>query len=685
MTTPELEQLGINVIRGLAMDAPQQANSGHPGTAMALAPLAHVLYTRVMRHDPSAPDWPDRDRFILSCGHASILLYSMLYLTGYGLTLDDIRAFRQLNSATPGHPEVHHTAGVEVTTGPLGQGFGNGVGMGIAERYLRTRFSPEVVDHHTFVICSDGDLEEGLSHEAASLAGHLGLGRLVYVYDDNHITIDGPTELALSDDAARRFEAYGWHVDDIGEAANDVDALERALRGAMAVEDRPSLVILRSHIGWPAPNATDTKEAHGSPLGADEIRATKEILGLPPDEAFWVPDEVLAMYRECTPRGQALRQAWHQRYEAWSGDKAEFQLCLSGAAVEGWQAKLPVWEPDEEVATRQAIGKCLNASRDLIPSLISGGADLTDNTGTKLEGADIQSRQNPGGRAMAYGIREHAMGAAMNGMALHGGVLPVGGTFFNFSDYMRPSVRLAAMSEAKVVYSWTHDSVGLGEDGPTHQPIEHLASLRAMPGLRVIRPADANETAHAWRIAVELDGPTALVLSRQKVPVLEGTDEAFEGVARGAYVLRDDGSGEPDLILIGTGSEVVVCLDAADELEAEGKLVRVVSMPCWELFEEQDDDYIESVLPADVPTLSVEAASSFGWARWADDCVAIDRFGKSAPGNVVLEDFGFTGEIVADRARQLVGDLDEFGDYVEGDEDVEAQAGDEDDEAQEES
>ncbi|MDQ1436846.1 MAG: transketolase [Acidimicrobiaceae bacterium] len=662
MTTQELEGLGINVIRGLAMDAPQRAKSGHPGTAMALAPLAHVLFTRVMRHDPSEPDWPDRDRFILSCGHASILLYSMLYLTGYGLTLDDIKAFRQYDSPTPGHPEVHHTAGVEVTTGPLGQGFGNGVGMGIAERFLRSRFSPEVVDHHTFVICSDGDLMEGVSHEAASFAGHLGLGRLVYVYDDNHITIDGPTELSLSDDAAMRFRSYGWDVDEIGEAANEPDRLEAALRRAMTVEDKPSLIILRSHIAWPAPHATDTAAAHGSPLGDDEIKATKELLGLPPDETFWVPDDVVDLYRQCIPRGQALRADWQARCDRWSGDKAEFQAALNGRGLDAWHTKLPVWEAGQSVATRNALKPCLDASMDVVPGLMAGGADLTGNTGTKLEGTPLQSRQHPEGRAIAYGVREHAMGAAMNGMALHGGVLPVGGTFFNFSDYMRGSVRLAAISEAHVVYSWTHDSVGLGEDGPTHQPVEQLASFRAMPGLRVIRPADANETAHAWRIAVEADGPTALILSRQNLPVLDGTAEQFEGVARGAYVLRDDGSGEPDLILVGTGSEVSLCLAAADRLEAEGRLVRVVSMPCWELFEDQDEDYQADVLPEDVPTLSVEAAATFGWSRWADDSVGLDRFGKSAPGNVALERLGFNPDDVAERARELLAEYEGDGD-----------------------
>ena len=661
MTEQDLEQLGINVIRGLSMDAPQAANSGHPGTAMALAPLAHVLFTRVMRHDPLAPDWPDRDRFVLSAGHASILLYSMLYLTGYDLTLDDIRAFRQWGSKTPGHPEVHYTAGVEVTTGPLGQGFANAVGMGIAERYLRARFGPEVNDHHTFVICSDGDLQEGISHEAASLAGHLGLGRLVYVYDDNHITIDGPTELSFTDDTAKRFEAYGWHVDNLGEVANDTEALETGLRRAMAVEDRPSLLILRSHIGWPAPNATDTPEAHGAPLGTDEIRATKELLGLPPDEDFYVPDEVIELYRRCIPRGQALRKAWQERFDAWDGDRAELEACLKGTGLPGWEAKLPTWSPGAQVATRTASGDILNAIADVVPSLVVGGADLSGNTGTLLKDQGVQSAADPGGRLVYYGIREHAMGAAMNGMALHGGIVPVGGTFFTFSDYMRGAVRLAAISEAKVVYSWTHDSVGLGEDGPTHQPIEQLAAIRAMPGLRVIRPADANETAHAWRVIVAGNGPTALLLSRQKVPVLEGTAEAFDGVRRGAYVLERVAD-DPDVVIVGTGAEVAVCVEAAALLDADGIVARVVSMPSWDLFEQQDDDYQESVIPPDVPILAVEAASSFGWARWADHSVSIDRFGASAPGTTVLEKLGFTPENVAAEAWSLLAVFDEEDD-----------------------
>ncbi len=651
MSDKDLEQLGINVIRGLAMDAPQRANSGHPGTAMALAPLAHVLWTRIMRHDPSEPHWADRDRFILSCGHASILLYSMLYLTGYGLSLDDIKAFRQWASLTPGHPEVHHTAGVEVTTGPLGQGFANGAGMAIAERYLRERFGAQTCDHHTFVICSDGDLEEGISHEAASLAGHLGLGRMIYIYDDNHITIDGPTELSYTDDKVGRFRAYNWHVEDVGEAANDCDELEAALRRAMAVEDKPSLIVLRSHIGWPAPNATDTPEAHGSPLGAAEIRATKEILGLPPDEDFWVPDEVVAMYRQCIPRGQALRRAWEARQGPAS---PELEAALAGRGLDGWDTKLPTFEVGKSLATRQAIKACLNATLEVIPGLMSGGADLTGNTGTALDGEEHQTTEHPGGRQILFGIREHAMGGFMNGMALHGGVLPVGGTFFIFSDYMRGSVRLAALTQAHVVYSWTHDSIGLGEDGATHQPIEHLASLRAMPGLRVVRPADANECAQAWLHAVDGDGPTALILTRQGLPILAETAErCAAGLPRGAYVLAET-AGKPDLVLIGTGSEVHLCLEAAATLAAGGVAARVVSMPCWEDFSNQDGTYRSTVLPPGVPVLAVEAGSSFGWERWADATVTIDRFGASAPGPVLMEKLGFTADNVVRQATDLL-------------------------------
>jgi transketolase len=661
MTDGDLEQLGINVIRGLAMDAPQRANSGHPGTAMALAPLAHVLWTRIMTYDPTEPDWPDRDRFVLSCGHACILQYSMLYLTGYDVELEDLRQFRRLHSRTPGHPEVHELPGIEVTTGPLGQGFANGVGLGTAERMLRARFGSDIVDHRTFVVCSDGDLMEGISHEAASLAGHLGLGRLIYVYDDNHITIDGPTELTLNDDAGQRFEAYGWHVDRLGEIANDTDGLEAALRRAMAVEDRPSLLILRSHIGWPAPHLTDNSKAHGSPLGEDEVRATKEILGLPPDETFWVPDPVLEMYRQAIPRGQEARTRWEKRLSAWTGNRDEWDAVSTNQGYPGWQARLPTWTTaGEQVATRQSINRALNALSEHVPSLVSGGADLTGNTGTKLDGTEPQSRQYPEGRAFAFGVREHGMGGVLNGLSAHGGVLPIGGTFFIFSDYMRGSVRLAALSQHKVIYFWSHDSVGLGQDGPTHQPIEHLASLRAMPGLRVIRPADANESAQALRLAIERDGPTALILSRQAVPVLAGTDTLAAQVEQGAYILQPGGD-DPDVVLVGTGAEVSVCVGAAEMLLEEGITARVVSMPSWELFDEQSDDYQDEVLGGGAPVLSVEAAASFGWSRWADDSVAIDHFGASGPGGEVLAEFGFTAENVAARARELVDELDPFG------------------------
>lgn len=657
MPDPDLEQRAIDVVRGLAMDMPQQASSGHPGTAMALAPLAHVLWTRVMEYDASDPDWPDRDRFVLSAGHASVLLYSMLHLTGFGLTTEDLRQFRQWGSRTPGHPEVHHTTGVEVTTGPLGQGFANAVGLGIAERWLRTRFGADVVDHHTFVICSDGDLQEGISHEAASLAGHLGLGKLVYVYDDNHISIDGPTELAFTDDTPKRFEAYGWHVEDLGEVANDQDAIEGGLRRAMAVEDAPSLLVLRSHIGWPSPKYTDTAKAHGSPLGEEEVKATKELLGLPPDETFYIPDDVLEHYRAAGRRGAEAREDWEARLAALDGDlREEWDTGQAGRGIPGWDAKLPRWEVGEKVATRASSADCLNAIIDVVPGLLPGSADLTGNTGVELTEGVAMSVEHPEGRQIHYGIREHAMGAACVGMAMHKGVLPVGATFFVFSDYMRGAVRLAAVSEAHVVFSWTHDSVGLGEDGPTHQPIEHLASLRAMPGLRVIRPADANETAQAWRVAIDSDGPTALVLTRQGIPVLEGTDG--DGLERGAYVLVDPPEGRaPELVLIGTGSEVQLCIGAAERLQADGTAVQVVSMPSWELFAEQTPEYQDVVLPVGVPTLAVEAGSSFGWERYADITVTHDGFGASAPGATVLAELGFTVDEVVDRAQRLLDDL----------------------------
>ncbi|MEQ1786715.1 MAG: transketolase [Acidimicrobiales bacterium] len=654
MTPPELEQRAINVVRGLAMDAPHAARSGHQGTAMALAPLAHVLWTRIMKYDADDPRWPDRDRFVLSAGHASVLLYSMLHLTGYDLSLDDLKAFRQWGSKTPGHPEVHHTDGVEVTTGPLGQGVGNAVGLALAERELRARLGADLVDHRTFCVMGDGDLSEGLSHESASLAGHLGLGRLVCVYDDNHISIDGPTELSLSDDAAARFASYGWHVDDLGEAAEDLDALEAALERAIAVEDRPSLVIVRSHIAFPSPSRTDDAAAHGYALKDAEITEAKAVMGLP-DEPFYVPDDVVALYRAAGTRGREHRDAWAKRVEAYDGDRAELNALLSATGVPGWADVLPTWAPGEKSATRVASGTVLQALADVVPALVAGGADLTSNTGTVLKGHGVQSIDDPGGRQLHFGIREHAMAATMNGMAMHGGVLPVGGTFLVFADYCRPSIRLAAISRARVIYSFTHDSVGVGEDGPTHQPVEQIASLRAIPGLRVIRPADANETAEAWRLAIEHDGPTALILSRQDLPVLEGT--AGVSLAQGAHVVRV--AEDPDIVLVSTGGEVHVAIAAAELLAAEGVHAQVTSLPCWDLFAEQPDAVQDAILPPEVPTLSVEAGTSFGWERWADDSVAIDRFGASAPGDRVLAELGFTPENVAARARQLMHDLED--------------------------
>ncbi len=657
MPVTDLEQQGINVVRALAMDAVQRANSGHPGTPMALAPLAQVLFPRVMRYDASQPEWPDRDRFVLSNGHASMLLYSFLYLTGFGLELDDLREFRQWESRTPGHPEYRHDPGIEVTTGPLGQGFANSVGIALAEANLRGRFGPEVSDHHTFVIAGDGDFEEGISHEAASLAGHLGIGRLTCVYDDNHITIDGPTELAYSDNVPERFEAYGWHVVQLGEAANDVDALERGLRAAMAEADRPSLVVLRSHIGWPSPKYTDTAHAHGSPLGEDEVRAVKAILGLPPDETFWVPDDVLTSYRDAGLRGKPAREAWEQRRQSLRDREPaladEFDACLNQRGLPGWEAKLPSWAAGEQLATRVASNQILDAIVDVVPGIVAGGADLTGNTGTELKDEGVVAEHQFRGRQLHFGIREFGMGGVMNGLAVSY-LMPAGGTFFVFSDYMRGAARLAALSGYKTLFVWTHDSVGLGEDGPTHQPIEQLAGFRAMPGLRLIRPADPNEVAQAWRLHVSGDGPTALILTRQKVPVLEGSAErAPDGVPRGAYTLVDEPGGL-DLVLVGTGSEVSVCVAARELLAAEGQSVRIVSMPSWDLFAAQPEQYRTQVLPPEVPKLAVEAASSFGWDRWVDDVVSIDRYGASAPGPVAMDHLGINPAHVAERARALL-------------------------------
>ena len=656
-TTPpstDIEALGIDVIRGLSMDAPRAANSGHQGTAMALAPLAHVLFTRIMRYDAAAPHWADRDRFILSCGHASILQYAMLYLTGYGLTLDDLRDFRQWDSLTPGHPEHGHTVGVEVTTGPLGQGFANGVGMALAEQSLRERFGEDVCDHHIYAIVSDGDLEEGVSHEAASLAGHLRLGRLVYVYDQNHISIDGPTDLALNDDVVKRFESYGWHVQDLGESAEDLDALESALIAAREHEERPSLVVIRSHIGFPSPDHTDDPAAHGLAFDEADISATKAVMGIP-DEPFWVPDEVLEYYRAAGSRGSVARIDWEQRSTAaLSGRSAEWDATLAARPLGAdWADALPSFGPDDSPATRAANQKVLNALDPLVPGVLGGSADLTGNTGTRLDDTEALQPDSPGGRQVHYGIREHAMGSALVGAALHGGVLPISGTFLVFSDYMRPAVRLAALSGAKCVFVWSHDSVGVGEDGPTHQPVEQVMSLRLIPGLTVIRPADGNEVAGAWKLAVEGNGPIALITSRQSTPTLAGSESlALEGVARGAYVL--DAADSPQVVLVGTGTEVAVAVEAAEELRSSGTAVSVVSMPCWEAFEAQEPAYRKSVFPDGVPVVSVEAGVTSGWQRWADASVGIDRFGASAPGSKVMAELGITAEAVAAAARNLL-------------------------------
>jgi transketolase len=656
---PRLVELGINVIRGIAMDAPEEAHSGHPGTAMALAPLAHVLWTRIMHYDPLDPQWPDRDRFVLSNGHACILQYAMLHLTGYDLSLEDLRQFRQWGSRTPGHPEYHHTPGIEVTTGPLGQGFANAVGMALAERWVRTTFGDDVCDHRTYVIAGDGCMMEGVSHEAASLAGHLGLGRLVAFYDDNHITIDGPTELAYNDDPVKRFEAYGWRVRYLGEIANDVDALEAAIREALEYpadtpDAKPNLLVLRSHIGWPAPHVMDTAKAHGDPLGAEEIRLTKELLGLPTDQTFWVPDEVREFYAQEVTRGAQQHAEWVARFEAWGGDRARWEAAHAGHGLPGWSADLPQFDAGTQLATRRALNQCINATAGRIPGLLAGSADLTGNNGVLVKDAVIQSRESPGGIQVHYGIREHGMGSVMNGMAQHGGVLPMGGTFFVFTDYMRPAVRLASLTRCHVMYSWTHDSIGLGQDGPTHQPVEHLMSLRAMPGLRLIRPADANETAQAWKLAVETDGPVGLCLTRQNVPVLaETATQAAAGVPRGAYVLADP-DGPPDIVLVGSGSEVQHCLGAAATLAGEGVKARVVSFPSWDLFAQQPEDYRASVFSPGVPVLSIEAGATLGWERYSDDAIGIDHFGASAPGDVVMEKFGFTAEHVVERARALL-------------------------------
>jgi transketolase len=660
-TSVDLDRLSIDTIRTLAMDAVQQANSGHPGMPMAMAPVAYLLYTRFLKHNPRDPAWPDRDRFVLSAGHGSMLLYAALHLSGYDLSLDEIKRFRQWGSRTPGHPErdlAHATPGVETTTGPLGQGFANGVGMAMAERFLRERYGPEVVDHRVYAICSDGDLMEGVSSEAASLAGHLGLGRIVHLWDDNRITIDGGTDLSFSEDVLARFRAYGWHTAEV-EDANDLAALSEAIAEGVAEEDRPTLVRVRSVIAWGSPNKAGTSAAHGAALGDDEVRATKEALGWDPDQHFHVPADVYEHF-SAVERGARLQDEWSERLTAWRADHAElaaeWDRALVGRPAHDLATRLPRFDPAEKAAmsTRVASGKVLNAVKDAVPTMIGGSADLAGSVMTNLDGEPTYTRERAG-RNVHWGVREHGMGAAVNGIALHGGLLrPFGATFLMFADYMRPSIRLSALMQAPAAWVFSHDSVGVGEDGPTHQPIEHLAALRAIPGLTVLRPGDAGETAEAWRVILEeLPGPAALVLSRQNLPVLDRTQHASaDGVRLGAYVLA--GPESPDAIVVATGSELPVALEARELLAAEGVHCRVVSMPSWELFAAQPEAYRRDVLPGGVPKVSIEAGTTLGWERWVDVPLGIDRFGASAPGGEVMRELGITAEAVAGAVRTLV-------------------------------
>jgi transketolase len=658
-------QLCINAVRTLAMDAVQQADSGHPGTAMALAPLAWVLWQRHLRVDPADPSWPDRDRFVLSCGHACMLMYAALYLSGFDLSLDDLKQFRQWGSRTPGHVEHGVTPGVEATTGPLGQGIGNAVGMAIAEAQLAELFNRPghtVIDHSTYFLASDGDLMEGISHEACSLAGHLRLGKLIGIYDDNRITIDGSTDLAFSDDTARRFEAYGWHVQSAIDG-NDVAAIDHALRQAQAAADRPSLIILRTHIGYGSPNKQDTAEAHGAPLGADEVRRTKQNLGWPSLEPFFVPEDALAEWRRARQRGALLHGDWQARWSAYRvahPDLAgELERRLAGRLPDGWDGALPVFGPADGQATRAASGKALNAIAPRLPEMIGGSADLTGSNLTQIKGSGDFAAGRFGERNFHFGVREHAMGAVLNGLAYHGGFIPFGGTFLIFSDYMRPAIRLAALAQLKVIYVFTHDSIGLGEDGPTHQPIEQLAALRAIPNMTVIRPADPAETAEAWRGAIRhAGGPVALVLTRQKVAVIDRSRYApADGLHHGGYVLAEAPGGTPQVLLLATGSEVEIALGAFERLAAEGVRARVVSMPCLEYFAQQPESYREQVLPAAVAhRIVIEAAVPQPWYRWAGArgiIMGIERFGASAPYQRIYREFGLMVEKVVEQAKAI--------------------------------
>jgi transketolase len=661
--SPEVELLAINTIRALAMDAVEQAQSGHAGAPMALAPLGYRLFTRYLKHDPSDPLWPDRDRFVLSAGHASMLLYSLLHLSGYDLDLEDLQEFRQLDSRTPGHPEYGETPGVETTTGPLGQGFGNAVGMALAERMMAARYNTgdhEVVDHRTWVFASDGDVMEGVQSEAASLAGHLGLDRLIVCYDDNHVTIDGQTDLAFSEDVEARYRAYGWRTLTLPDP-NDLDMVDKVFTEALASDGRPTLIRVTSVIGYGAPTIAGTSAAHSDPLGPEEIAGAKEALGWPYTEPFTIPDEVRDIFDQ-RERGATAHEEWDQRFASYRDAESQlaeqFDRVHRGELPDGWDAELPTFADGEKEATRASSGTVINALAEVLPELVGGSADLAASNKTTIKGGGDVAAGSYGGRNLHFGVREHAMVAMLSGMTLHGGLRVFGASFLTFTDYARPSIRLAALMGLPVVYVMTHDSVGLGEDGPTHQPIEHVASLRAIPNLTVIRPGDARETLGAWREAIaRTDGPTVLALTRQGVPPVDGTDPAR--VRDGAYVIDDEEDDEPDVVLLATGSELHVAVEARDLLAEDDIIARVVSMPSWEHFEDTDDAYQDEVLPPDIPVLSIEAGTTFGWGRWADDHVGIDHFGQSAPGASLLEHFGFTASVVADAAASLLEDDDE--------------------------
>ena len=662
----ELETNCVNTIRTLSMDAVQKANAGHPGTAMSLAPLAHVLWSRVMNYDPKDPRWPNRDRFILSAGHACVLQYSILHLTGYDISMDDLKQFRQLHSITPGHPEYGLTPGIEVTTGPLGQGVGNAVGFAIGQKMLAERYNKpdfDLFNYHTYVICSDGDLMEGISYEAASMAGHLKLGNLIYLYDDNNISIDGDTDITFTEDVNARFEAQGWHVQFV-EDVNDLDAVHKAIENAKAETDRPSFIRIKTIIGYGSPNKANTPGVHGSPLGEEEVAKTKENLGWDPDKKFFVPDGVYEFYQDAVKASKEKHQAWPKLFDDYKnshGKMAEEYLNFTkGKFPDGWNDKLPTYSPDDgPIATRNAGKKAMNAIAPSLPLLVGGAADLVESTKTVVEDSGSFQSGNYGGRNIHFGIREHVMGAITNGIALTEGMIAYGSTFFIFTDYMRPPIRLAAIMKLRSIFVYTHDSIGLGEDGTTHQSVEQLMALRAVPNVAVIRPADANETSYAWSAAIKhKDGPVLIVLSRQNLPVLSFEEgQGPDNLEKGAYVLKDSEE-TPQIILIGTGSEVMVALEAQEKLKAEGIHARVVSMPSWELFEQQDDSYRERVLPANVKKrISIEAGTTLGWERYTTSegvAIGIDRFGESAPGKELMQEFGFSADNVVKHAKQLV-------------------------------